>query len=294
MGDRPADVPTPASPTTIDDIMKKVEEKNSSVALEECEFTMGEPDDPVKLTITWKSPTGEDKNFVVNLGRYIGNVGGQLVWGGKGFNESCENPHLEEKTVLVAQCRCTFRDSGGKEIHIYDGEGKVLYVERRLDLKNHIIYDKAHAGGSFNLVGADDEFSHVISSAKWMKYAIITQPDMGSFLREKAVKDAVSMVAARTVAQVMHQTEQVLAEVVKVALDMIKQKVQDHIDHELDRLVKTAALSTAYSSGLGGFTQMEDAHRMAYHSIAPHMEAFKSILPPDGKEQSREAKPATS
>ncbi|KAJ7222606.1 hypothetical protein GGX14DRAFT_388386 [Mycena pura] len=272
-------VPASEAPTTIDAIMAKIKDDTRSVPLGNCTFALS-PTDLGSLTISWTphnaNPSDPQKTFQVNLNNHIGNVGGQLVWGGTDFSESCDDIKLiDNTTVLSAKCRHThFTDSNRNEIRLRDSQDTAISVVRELDLKDHIIYDRALDGGSFNIVAGDPDFSRVISSASWMKYAIITQPDMGSFLRQKPVQNAVGDVAERTVAQIMHQTELVLAQVVKAALDAIKKQAKELIADELDRLAKRAALTTGYASGFGAFAQMHDA---AYHVMAEHSEPFKSL-----------------
>ncbi|KAF8202591.1 hypothetical protein K438DRAFT_1965088 [Mycena galopus ATCC 62051] len=207
------------------------------------------------LTIAPASPDFEFESTTVNLDEFVGNLGGELVWGGgaDNFSESCNSIRLE-KTFLVALC----------------SHGTNEFVEARLNLDDHIAYFAARH--CFGPITPDPAFAELMASPNWMNFTVITQPDMRSFLRNKAFQEAISGVARRAIAEVMTQMKAQMEQAVEIAMRRVREESEELIQSEMDTLVKQATKTAAYS-GLSQLRLMELEQRRAFNVFAPHIAA---------------------
>ncbi|KAJ7838084.1 hypothetical protein B0H14DRAFT_3870202 [Mycena olivaceomarginata] len=195
----------------------------------------------------------ESTNF--DLNDFVGNISGELVWGGGAlqFTESCTGIRLEN-TFLVASC----------------SRGRDEFVQARLNLDDHIAYISVRR--CFQPITPDPAFAELMSSANWMNFTVITQPDMRSFLKNKAFQDAVSGVARRAVEEVMSQMQEQMMRAVEEAVKRVSEEAEDFVQSEMETLVKKATKTAAYT-GLGQLKMMELEQRRAFNIFAPHITA---------------------
>ncbi|KAJ7734152.1 hypothetical protein DFH07DRAFT_989072 [Mycena maculata] len=207
------------------------------------------------LTITPRSPGIELSSNTLDLDEYIGNIGGELVWGGDvyKFTQSCESIRLQG-TILHASCP----------------RGKDEFVQAQLDLNEHIAYNFARR--CFVAVLPDAAFTELMASANWMNFTVITRPDMRLFLQNPAFQNAISSVAQRAVDEVMNQMREVMALAVEEAVAMVSAKSEEYVQSEIETLVKMATKSAAYS-GLAQLRMMELEQRRAFNVFAPYISA---------------------
>ncbi|KAJ7440194.1 hypothetical protein FB451DRAFT_141994 [Mycena latifolia] len=210
------------------------------------------------LTITPRSPDIKFNSTDLNLDEYVGNIGGELVWGGDAvdavkFSESCESIRLDG-TLLLALCR----------------HGKDEPVQAELDLNDHIAYNSTRR--CFVAVVPDAAFTELMSSANWMNLTVITRPDMRSFLKNPAFQNAISSVAQRAIDEVMNQMKEVMALAVEEAVAMVSAKSEEYVQREMETLIKMATKSAA-NTGLGRLKMMQLEQRRAFNAFAPHISA---------------------
>ncbi|KAJ7474090.1 hypothetical protein FB451DRAFT_1466607 [Mycena latifolia] len=225
--------------------------------------------DGVILTIAPRSPDKFDSTEL-NLDDHIGDIGGELVWGGAAvdaanFSNTCEKIHLDG-TLLVALCR-----RGNEAIQV------------ELDLNEHIAYNSARR--CFMAIVPDAAFTELMSSANWMNFTVITRPDMSAFLKNPAFQTAISGVAQRAIDEVMNQMREVMALAVEEAVAAVSAKSEEYVQREMETLIKMATKSAAYT-GLGRLKMMQLEQRRAFNVFAPHIRA--DLLP---EEDDRETPP---
>jgi hypothetical protein len=210
------------------------------------------------LTISPKPDSDVGFNSTtIDLDEYVENIGGELFWGEGGirFSESCHDIRLE-KTFLLASC------PRGRD----DSE----FVQAKLNLDDHIgfIADRT----CFEAVALDPAFTELVSSANWMNFAVIMQPDIRSFLRNTAFQNTIMDAARRTVGEVMHQMMEEMTRAVETAVKRIGAESEGYIQSEMDTLAKKATKTAAYT-GLGQVTMMDLEQRLALNRFAPYIAA---------------------
>jgi hypothetical protein len=222
-------------------------------------YTLADCQLELELSIlTISSAPGSELEFgltTFDLDDFVGNIGGELVWGSDAvkFSESCTGIRLE-KTFLVANCSRN-GDEG---------------VQSRLNLEDHIAYSPARH--CFEPVTADPAFAELMSSANWMNFTVITQPDMRGFLKNKAFQDTISGVARRAVEEAMRQMQEQMMRAVEDAIKRVNEEAEDFVQSEMETLVKKATKTAAYR-GLGQLKTMELEQRRAFNVFAPHISA---------------------
>ncbi|KAJ6449200.1 hypothetical protein C8R45DRAFT_1224487 [Mycena sanguinolenta] len=183
------------------------------------------------LIISWEPPDSAPQNFTVDLNQFIGVAAGQVVWGDAAdFPIQCDEFKLSG-TVVHATAR----------IHN-------TVLENSFDLNYHIGYTPA---GGFAPVLADPEFSAFMSTVSWMNFTVIAQANMEIFLKNPAFQKAVANAARRAVVQGMDELRAHLEEVrsraekMMEALEFIETMTERRIQHQVETLVRTSALSSA-------------------------------------------------
>ncbi|KAJ6453781.1 hypothetical protein C8R45DRAFT_1038859, partial [Mycena sanguinolenta] len=215
------------------------------------------------LTISPASGEGFESN-AVNLDDFVGNISGELVWGAEAinFSESSNSIRLV-KTFLIASC------ARGNE-----------FVSARLNLDDHIAYIAANR--RFEPVLPDPELAELMSSANWMNFTVITQPDMRSFLRNPAFQKAISKVARNAVEEVMKQMRSKMMEAVEKSIAEVTEESNEFVQTEMETLVKKATRTAAYT-GLGQLKLMQLDQRRAFNVFAPHISAGPIVEEMEGE-----------
>ncbi|KAJ6480341.1 hypothetical protein C8R45DRAFT_351733 [Mycena sanguinolenta] len=241
------------------------------MTLADCKLT---PEDGVQLRVEWMSLDDRPANSTLDLDKFIGNIGGRLVWGSgaSSFSQSCNDPRLEG-TFLVASC-------------FHNG----TYTEDRLNLDLYITYSSTSSGGSGPGFGpVDSEFSGFMASPNdWMNVTIITQPDMSTFLGHPRFRKVVSGVAQRSVDEAMsnmqhvmqQMAQQMVQHMVAEAMTMVRSRSTLHIEQEMDQLVRTAAAQAAAAySNVNGFRIMQPEAIQPYNTFAAQINARLLLTP---------------
>ncbi|KAJ6460511.1 hypothetical protein C8R45DRAFT_941600 [Mycena sanguinolenta] len=204
------------------------------------------------LIIDWTPPNSAPQNFTVDLNQFIGVAGGQVVWdGATNFHAQYDEFELSG-TVLRATAR------------LHD-----TVLENRFDLTYHIGYTPA---GGFAPVLANPEFSEFMSTVSWMNFTVIAQANMEVFLKNLAFYKAVANAARRGVRS--------RAEKMMEMLDFIETMTERRIQHQVETLVRTSALSSAIF-GQHQLAMMMPAQSWAFNDFASQMIA----APPTQAEQ---------
>ncbi|KAF7341732.1 hypothetical protein MSAN_02072000 [Mycena sanguinolenta] len=203
------------------------------------------------------SPASREDDFVsntVNLDDFVGNISGELVWGAEAvnFSESCTSIRLA-KTFLIASC------SRGTDV-----------VPGKLNLDDHIAYIASTR--RFEPILPDPAFAELMSSANWMNFTVITQPDMRNFLRSPAFQSAVGLVARNAVEEVLKQMRTKMMEAIETAIKAVTAESDEFVQSEMETLVKKATKTAAYT-GLGQLKLMQLEQRRAFNIFAPHISA---------------------
>ncbi|KAJ7264536.1 hypothetical protein B0H12DRAFT_1102160 [Mycena haematopus] len=185
------------------------------------------------LTISPASSEDDFDSNTVNLDDFVGNISGELVWGAGEVNFSESSTSIRlQKTLLLAAC------SRGNEVPITP----------------------------------DPEFAELMSSADWMNFTVITQPDMRGFFKSPAFQRSVTSVARSAVEEVMKQMRTKMMEAVETAIKRVSDESEEFILTEMDALVKKATRTAAYA-GLGRLKIMQLEQRRAFNLFAPHIAA---------------------
>ncbi|KAJ6449199.1 hypothetical protein C8R45DRAFT_1224486 [Mycena sanguinolenta] len=214
------------------------------------------------LIISWEPPDSAPQNFTVDLNQFIGVAAGQVVWGdAANFPIQCDEFKLSG-TVVHATAR----------IHN-------TVLENSFDLNYHIAYTPA---GGFAPVLADPEFSTFMSTVNWMNFTVIGQANMEAFLKNPALQKAVAKAAKHAVMQGVNELRAHMEEVrsrtekVMEALESIEMMTERRIQHQMETLVRTSALSSAIF-GQHQLAMMMPEQRWAYNSFASQIIAPPTI-----------------
>ncbi|KAF7366091.1 CVNH domain-containing protein [Mycena venus] len=244
-----------------------------------------------ELTISPKPSSVQFESTTVDLNQHIGNADGELVWGGVGFSDSCRDIHLEE-TILVA----VFSRRGGSEED-----------QSRLDLDNHFNYSTRFR----RFVPVPPATALAEFSAKYMHFAIITQPDMRSFFKSSPFQDAISTVARRAIEGAMSDmqsqmqdkmtnavttmqaemaraviamqeemnravtaVQEEMERAVTDAVNKVTTESEEYVQEELRSLTKGAVNHTAYD--VSKLAIMAPNQKHAFNQFAPYIGAVVS------------------
>ncbi|KAJ6494533.1 hypothetical protein C8R45DRAFT_1073022, partial [Mycena sanguinolenta] len=241
--------------TAISDILEKYRNtrRSSRQTLANCNLELQVP----ILTISPKSSSDFEFNSAeINLADYVGDIGGELVWGGGAgrFSDSCFGIRLEGTFLLASS--------------LFDEN------ERWLNLDDHITYITARR--CFEPAAPDLDFAEFVSSARWMNLTVITQPDMRSFFRDPTFQKVISRIAHRAIEEVMSQIKEEMIGAVEQAVIKISAESRRFVDSEMDTLVKKATRTASYT-GLRQLTMMGPKQRVAFNHFAPTISAAPII-----------------
>ncbi|KAJ6554637.1 hypothetical protein B0H19DRAFT_1235888 [Mycena capillaripes] len=209
------------------------------------------------LTISPKSSSDFQFNPTeIDLDDYVGDIDGELVWGGDAlkFSDSCPSIRLEGTFLLATSL--------------------LDETERKLNLEDHIAYMASRR--CFEAVTPDLELAELMSSAKWMDLTVVARPDMRNFLRDPAFQKAVSRVVRRAVEEVMSEVKEEMIRAVEQAVTMVAAGSHQYVDSEMDALARVANKTTAYT-GLGQLTMMGLKQLAAFNEFAPKIGAIPII-----------------
>ena len=146
----------------------------------------------------------------IDLNDYIGNINGQLTWGYKDFKKSSRGIVLKDG-YLIAECK----------------NEREQYVTSRLELTKGLHCD---AGKLEVMVPKiNPEFSKFMSEAPWMKFKVVTEPQMDLLLTHKVVQNSFESIAETTVKHVTSRMTRLMSVAIAAAVEEVTISAMEHV-----------------------------------------------------------------
>ena len=182
--------------------------------------------------VDFKHSDGRVSHISIDLNLHIGNVGGQLQWGGTDFSKTCNSIHLEG-FFLVANCLVL---------------GQKNYMTTRLDLRTHFRI----SGGAIIYVETNKKLSMMLSEVPWMKFKVVAEPDLSIFGSHQVVKETLATIAESTVKHVTIEMHKKLTIAMEEAIKVITASAIEYVSLQMEHAVRDAVGYVNASQSLTG------------------------------------------
>ncbi|KAK7461338.1 hypothetical protein VKT23_008516 [Stygiomarasmius scandens] len=153
----------------------------------------------------------------IQLDDYIGIEKGKLIWGGTGFFKTCGGSgHVSLNAYIL----------------VVDFENDKLELDLTPYLQFH--NDKM----TLKVTGSNNDLSRMLSEARWMKFKVVTEPDInGASIEGASFKAAVHSIEATSRHIVTEMTEELIElgsqDILATVSDRLKEKVTDGVGQGL-------------------------------------------------------------